>query len=263
MTYLLRRRSSRHHRIGEVGFLPTDLLGLKVFLEAQREIGLVDTDPLLQLTDQSTNGNSPTQANGSKQAVFRTGILNGKAIYDFDGTDDIYVKAVVDFQGADSEYSAYVVFSTTETGPDNVIFGTADESVTNRTGLIGTKDGSASAGELVQGVVNGASDDEVKGSTAANDGAFHIGRYQANGSAYVFELDNIAQTTNVLTGSDSGSWLSTISAGRDNFTIGGLKRTSESHHWLGRLALFLYFDSILSAGDDALIKTYINDEFAL
>lgn len=53
-----------------------------------------DNDAVGSATDQSGNGRHATQATGTKKPTFKTNILNGRAIYRFDGGDCLQVSSV-------------------------------------------------------------------------------------------------------------------------------------------------------------------------
>lgn len=69
-------------------FRPTDLAGLKLWLDANAISGLVDGDPVATWSDLSGNGNHATQATAANRPLFKTNILNGRPVVRFDGTSD-------------------------------------------------------------------------------------------------------------------------------------------------------------------------------
>src|SRR5262245_1607697 len=76
---------------GVVSFNP--IIGSATLIEwnaARLLTGFSDGQAVATFTDQSGNGNSPTQATGSKQPLFKTGAngINGRAVLRYDGVDD-------------------------------------------------------------------------------------------------------------------------------------------------------------------------------
>lgn len=69
------------------GFVPTDIAGCKLWLDASQIVGLSDGDPVGAWSDLSGNGTNGT-ASGSARPLYKTGILNGLPVVRFDGTDD-------------------------------------------------------------------------------------------------------------------------------------------------------------------------------
>lgn len=70
-------------------FSPLHISGLRLWLDASRITGLADGDPVGQWNDLSGNGNHATQTTAAKKPLYKTGILNGKPVVRFDGTDDL------------------------------------------------------------------------------------------------------------------------------------------------------------------------------
>src|SRR3990167_214787 len=74
-------------------FKPTDISGLQLWLSADNVDGsnnstLSDGNAVATWTDLSGNGNHATQATGANQPLFKTGIVNGKPVVRFDGSND-------------------------------------------------------------------------------------------------------------------------------------------------------------------------------
>lgn len=73
--------------LGPRPFSPSDLAGLKLWLDASRIAGLADGNPVTQWDDLSGNGNHVTQATAANQPTYRATIENGRAAVRFDGGD--------------------------------------------------------------------------------------------------------------------------------------------------------------------------------
>src|SRR5262245_19031906 len=71
-----------------IGFSPSVLPGLKAWYDATTIAGLSDGSAVAQWNDISGNANHLTQATGSKQPLYKTGIVKGLPIVRFDGVDD-------------------------------------------------------------------------------------------------------------------------------------------------------------------------------
>lgn len=70
-----------------MSILPTDLSGLDIWLKADA-LSLADNDPVSSWTDSSGNARHAVQANGVQQPLFKTNVLNGKAVVRGDGSND-------------------------------------------------------------------------------------------------------------------------------------------------------------------------------
>lgn len=102
-----RRRAFQSSNVPPVG-------SVLFFCEASQEV-YGDNAAVSQITDLSGNGYHATQADATKQPIFKTGIINGRSVYRFDGTND-----GVPFSGAAlgifnnrSDWTMYAVAVTT------------------------------------------------------------------------------------------------------------------------------------------------------
>lgn len=99
-------------RGGDIG----TLTGLKIWHAAWKETATADGTAKATLVDYSNNGIIAAQATGANQPLFKTGILNGKPAYLFDGTNDgmTYANlATFQNQGAVTIYIVYKKVSGT------------------------------------------------------------------------------------------------------------------------------------------------------
>ncbi len=77
-----------YRRISQTPFLPTNLLSLLAWYDADAITGLSDDDSVATWEDESGNGFDATQTIGSLQPTYKTSILNGKPIVRADGFDN-------------------------------------------------------------------------------------------------------------------------------------------------------------------------------
>jgi len=105
-------------------FLPTDISGLKLWLDASAITGVSDGGTITTWPDMSGNGYDATQATASAKPVFKTNILNGKPVVRANGSKSMFLSsgldmlrkapgvtifavAKLDAVGADSQYIFY------------------------------------------------------------------------------------------------------------------------------------------------------------
>jgi hypothetical protein len=69
---------------------PDTIPNLAVWLKADA-LGLSDGTSVSSWTDSSGNGNHAVQATGARQPIYKTSIINGKAVVRFDGSDDVLI----------------------------------------------------------------------------------------------------------------------------------------------------------------------------
>lgn len=72
-------------------FSPTDIPGLKLWLDASQITGLTNGAPVPTWLDMSGNGNNAVQPTVAAQPIYQTGVLNGLPIVRFDGVDDTII----------------------------------------------------------------------------------------------------------------------------------------------------------------------------
>jgi hypothetical protein len=73
--------------VATAGFLPTDIAGCKLWLDASQITGLSDGNAVSTWSDASGNGNDATQSSTARP-IYKTNILNGRPSVRFDGTND-------------------------------------------------------------------------------------------------------------------------------------------------------------------------------
>lgn len=69
-------------------FDPRTIVGLKFWLDASRISGLSDGAAVAQWDDSSGQGNHATQATAANQPVYKAGVINGRPVVRFDGSND-------------------------------------------------------------------------------------------------------------------------------------------------------------------------------
>lgn len=74
---------------GMAGFDPTLIAGCQLWFQAEAITGLGDGDPVLTWSDGSGGGHHAAQTQASRQPTFRTGVINGRPVVRFDGTDSM------------------------------------------------------------------------------------------------------------------------------------------------------------------------------
>jgi hypothetical protein len=70
-------------------FLPTDISDCVLWVAADRIIGLSDNDEVVNWTDLSDAANDLLQATAGTKPLYKTGVLSGKPVVRFDGTNDV------------------------------------------------------------------------------------------------------------------------------------------------------------------------------
>ena len=108
-----------------------DELSTTVFrwYDAGQITGLSDGDPISQWNDESANADHAVQATGSKQPIYKTGILNGHPVVRFDGSND-YLTLSNNLDATSSVGHFFAVAIHNGTGVANILSNRVDSSGT-------------------------------------------------------------------------------------------------------------------------------------
>lgn len=136
-------------------WLPTLMSGLVAWYDAGQITGLSDGTAISQWNDLSGNAYHAVQATGTKQPLYKTGILNGRPVVRFDGTDDFFTASGL---GALSDHSVFVVIKPAA-GVDQTMLAGAPGNAQIRIGEVADKlqyyDGVANWRSSTLGVAQG------------------------------------------------------------------------------------------------------------
>lgn len=80
--------------------------GASTWLKARSLTGLIDGNSVGTMTDFSGNNNDATQSVAGQKPIYRTGIINGKPVVRFDGSDDIIT---IPDAGIRADFSFFIV----------------------------------------------------------------------------------------------------------------------------------------------------------
>ncbi|MGD8499063.1 MAG: hypothetical protein PVJ86_00355 [Phycisphaerales bacterium] len=109
--------------VAEEAFLPTDIAGLKLWLDADAIVGLNDGDPVASWLDQSGQGNHATQAAADQKPLYKTNIINGKPVVRFDGANDFFDLALPALIGENiTSFSLIVIVKKNATVSQSIIW---------------------------------------------------------------------------------------------------------------------------------------------
>ena len=100
-----------------VEFSPTDISGLQLWLKADTITGLSDGATVATWTDSSGNGFNATQSTEANKPIYKVGIVGGKPVVRFDGTNDgMVVSASLSVALPCTVFVVYSYRSTTSAG---------------------------------------------------------------------------------------------------------------------------------------------------
>lgn len=102
-------------------FSPRSIPGLALWLDGARGLwqdsarttpATADGDPVGAWDDQSGNGRNATQATASKRGTLKLGIVNGRQVVRFDGTDDFLATAANFVLSGNTSFTAFATTAT-------------------------------------------------------------------------------------------------------------------------------------------------------
>jgi hypothetical protein len=222
--------------------------GLKLRLDAS--LGITGSSTVSAWADQSFKGdNNFVQAtSGSQPTLTATNAnFNNLPTVDFDGTDDDMTCTFPTALTADC--SVYMV-TNGSSGNDSKYF---DQVGTTQPSIGFNVDGGGS-NKTIWTMYNASGGGQASSSSAAVNTAACIFRlnYETNGKGYKDSVE-ISTNANSLNSSNAGcASLQLAGSGAGGFSRG-----------LFSLAEFLLFDHVLSASDNTLIMTYLEDKYSL
>jgi hypothetical protein len=103
---------------------PNDLANLALWLKADALTGHSAGDAISSWTDSSAAGNTATQATGTKQPLYQTGIINSLPALQFDATDDGMATALAISSGGYTVFA--VVKPSTASGSHRYVQGSSN-----------------------------------------------------------------------------------------------------------------------------------------
>lgn len=101
-----------------------------------------------------------------------------------------------------------------------------------------------------------ANTDYVNGATATAANTPYIMVWQSSGTAYAMRLNGTTLELEVVTGGNTGDWLSDTT-GIDNICIGALKDNAVNDYLRAYVAEIIYYDSALGSSDIATVESYL------
>lgn len=229
--------------------IPSDFTGLILWLKADA-LALSNNDPVASWTDSSGNANHATQGTSGSRPVFKTSILNSKAIVRFDGSDD-FLKVTNLAKGV---FTMFYVYNMT-TG------GILAEQSTNAGAVSGDyhyNPGGAHFAVSVGGSGGNLSAYDSTSPTIGTSAWLMISRtFSGTHAGHLAWVGGVAVTPGGVSASgDPGTSVTTA-----DYYIGG--RAGSSLFMAGDIAEIIVYDNVLSSPNRVTVETYLTSKYAL
>lgn len=221
---------------------PTTVAGLLRWYAAD-EMPLSDGAPVASWTDYSAQADHAIQPISSQQPIYKTAIVNGRAVVRFDGTDDFLQFAeILDTSGATAHF--FVVAKSNATGNRGILS-------TRQSNTAGWSYRYSAATGLLY-YHTGASPNIAYTITDQ----FNVLEIQRNGLNVTLGANGSLGTPTTISGY-------TVS-GENRTTIGSEASASTGAAYLaGDIAEIVIYDHVLSTDDRSTLLTYLQDKYAI
>jgi len=217
---------------------------LKMWLDASHE-ALNDGDAVSTATDLSGSGNNAVQATPSAKPTYKTGIVNGKSVYRFDGGDHIVCSSL---GFASSAFTIFVVMSYSSGNYPALL---AEMS--------GTSDGYVSLGG---DNANKVAISKVGITTSASNLALTSGFLALTYKSAGVSGGNISLTP--YRNKVAGSGALTLSGLSTNANIDiGASKNGNADFFTGDIAEIIVYNTQLSDANRELIEDYLMAKYAI
>ncbi len=221
------------------GFVPTDIAGCLLWLDASQIVGLNDGDPVSTWADESGNGNDVTQSNAQEKPTYQTNELNGLPVVNFTPTG-----------GGGTKEFLRRTFSSPLAQPGTVFVVVRSQSTTDSGKIF---DGVGSGRWLIQ--PSGGTWQIFAGSTVLSGGTadtnWHVFSLIFNGASSEVFVDGVS----TITGNPGA-------ANFDGITLGG-DNGSGTSPLTGDEAEVIIYNSALGTTDRQTVEAYLASKYAL
>ncbi len=228
------------------GWNPSNILGLQLWLAADKIVGLSDGDPVVTWSDLSGQGNDVTQATPAKRPTYKVDIVNSKSIVRFDGADDFLANETFPDPSAVSAFA--VAIYAVGAGLNWGIFElTLDLTTNNEGAMLFHEDDSAKVrwinAQGTQQIIGGDYSDGVARVHSVNVESSVL-YYRVNGASVGTPISFVSENPYVL----------------DTLVIGGLAGLYE---FKGDIAEVIMYDSYLSPPNRLRVERYLSVKYGI
>lgn len=245
------------------GFNPKSIPGLALWLDAQASNTLFDAETggsptaadgeVGRWVDKSGNTRNVTQGTPNNRPRLKTGIVNGRNVLRFDGSNDL-LEGVTATSDLPFPYSLFVVYQSSDTAGALVAF----NRISGGNFFEGLR---KSAANTFQGIQqNGAPGDGITTVSAA-DASWHVGEIVFSGTSA--SLTFTVRVNGGATGNMTTARARDATALDRKLQIGAAFVTSGSDFLSGDIAEIIGYGRTLSASELSLVRQYLGSRYAI
>ena len=218
-----------------------------------------DGDPIMQLTDRSSNAKVFAQTSRAAQPVWNANdsAMNNMPSITFDGSDDLLKLSSSYLSGTEGVLWA-VIYPTSFSGNPRVI-SSSDEGTSSSRLDFSCK---ASGNQFrVRQVSSNDTADDIRGSTTLSTSTLYIIIVRSDGSDYFMRINGADETITVSAGANSGDWFGDTAI-RDNVVLGALQHTGTGQYFVGRIGEWGVC-SAANTGEIPRLEAYLSDRYGV
>ena len=234
-------------------FLPTDISGLKLWLDASA-IELSDGAAISSWTDLSGNGFDFIQSSESCRPLYKTGIINGKPVVRFDGSDDRLACYSLSGLGGNNSKTIFAVATVGTGSSEHTIFQLGESGVSGRTFILGCKRDSS---QFKWGVWQWGSGYDLDDSASVSGAWAIIVGVKDGNNLSLYRNGVLRAGPTARSAANIRANNSRIGARFDNGTTGA------AMFFQGDLAELVLYDSALAATDIQKINKYLSQKYGI
>lgn len=233
-------------RVAGGGFVPTDIAGCVLWLDASQIVGLSDGDPVDTWNDESGQGNDCSGSGGTRP-TYETNVLNGLPVIRFTAASTMFLQGAMSLAGDDATFIAVAAITSS-----SAAFGRVLSVGDNAT------DDYTSAAYAAAICKNNTNESIVSVRAFSNLGSVAITHSQA------FQASAIFDGTDEHTRVDGGSPATVGSTGTFAVTAYRVGRNLGGDGSLdGDIAEVIVYDSALGTTDRQTVEAYLAAKWGL
>ena len=244
--------SSHYAPLGS-SFVPSDISGLQVWLDAELGVTKDGSNKVSAWLDQSSNAYNYTQALSAEQPTWVDASLNGKPIIRFSGVDQRLYMAVSNLVSNAAARTVISVFKPTAIGFLRCVLSFCGPSASQSYTLVLSDNASYNKVQVPQ------ARSETDPATLNNTWHYFYSTYNGSGIAtlsnHAMDFNRVAASLTAYNDMSAYERSNTIGHYQDTEAFGGA--------FQGDIAAVFLWNKVLSAGEKSQMNDYILERFAL